>query len=258
MNLDAPIGLIEAALDAALDLLGERLRAIVREVAKGGQIPRADAMAMARARSALDELQGSTLGRALGDALARKRTALEAVMEDVEGEDMGDGPVSFTKVARAAIDALLSVTDDQIRKLAGDATEESARYLMQTVISGGPEADLIDKIASTMQKRKDQARTMAETMVAGFERQLTVQHAQDNGIEVFAYLGPDDGVTREWCSHWAGRSGTVEEFEETGSDWGRESQPLPVLAYGGGYNCRHRFVPLVTKGQRDRYPRGPE
>jgi hypothetical protein len=126
------------------------------------------------------------------------------------------------------------------------------------VISGGPADGLLDKIASTIGKRKDQAESLAETVVSGFHRQLTIQRANEAGIELFAYVGQDDDLTREWCSHWVGRSGTAEEFEATANMWDREKQPMPVMAYGGGWRCRHDFTTLVTQKQIDRYPRGPK
>jgi hypothetical protein len=259
VNLDPSIGLVEAALRAALDLLERRLVAIVRLVSEGGTISRSDALAMARARSALDELQGSALGSIMSEALGRKRTALEAIAEQVLSEGTGYGfPDAFTQASKAVMDALYRVSDTQIRQFAGDATEEAARYLMQTVISGGPADGLLDKIASTIGKRKDQAESLAETVVSGFHRQLTIQRANEAGIELFAYVGQDDDLTREWCSHWVGRSGTAEEFEATANMWDREKQPMPVMAYGGGWRCRHDFTPLVTQKQIDRYPRGPK
>lgn len=259
MDLDPTIGLLELALKKAYRELEKKLRRIVLRVSRDGKITASDALTIRRARSDLDALKGSELEAIVGDALEAKRSVLGRVADMVlaDAKEIGIKD-TFSNTSKAVIDALGEITDDQVRQVAKGATEEAAQYLIQTVISGGPSDGLIEKMASVMGRREDQARSLAEAMVAGFERQLSVRQAKESGVTRFAYLGPDDGVTRPWCSHWVGLSGTPQQFEETGDLWGRDKQPMPVMAYGGGYNCRHRFVALVTPEQVAEYEQGPK
>jgi hypothetical protein len=259
LDLDPTIALLELALKKAYGELEKRLRAIVAGVSKGGKISAGDALAIRRARSDIDQLKGSELDKVVSDALQAKRDVLGRVAEMVlEEAKKIDIPDEFSDTSQKVIDALGEITDDQIRGVAKGATDEAAQYLMQTVISGGPADGLLEKMAQTMGRRVDQARSLAEAMVAGFERQLSVRQATEAGVKWFAYLGPDDEITREWCGHWVGRAGTPQQFEETADMWKRDKQPMPVMAYGGGYNCRHRFVALVTKEQIAEYEKGPQ
>lgn len=258
MDLDPMIAILTDALRSAYRLIGTRLREIILKSASKGVIPAGDALVIVRTRNELEQLKGSGLEKIVGALLAKKRSALARLADKVLQEAVSAGlKKEFTDTGRNIIEALGKITDDQVRELAVGVTDELTRYTMQTMIAGGPADGLLDKIATKLDIRADQAETVSEAMIAGFERSLMVNQAKESGIELFAYLGPDDGITRPWCKHWVDRCGTPEEFEETADEWNREKQPLPVMVYGGGFNCRHRFVPLVTEEQRARYERGP-
>jgi hypothetical protein len=258
LDLDPIIALLQTALEGTYSELEKRLRVIVTSVSKDGKIAAGDALTIRRARSALDQLKGSELEDMVGKALRAKRGALEriagAVLEEAKKLKIPD---EFSDTSKSVIEALGEITDDQIRGVAGGAATETTQYVMQTVIGGGNTDGLLNQIASKLAIRKDQARSLSEAMVAGFERQLSVRQATEAGVKYFAYLGPEDGVTRPWCNHWVGRAGTIQMFEETADMWGRDKQPLPAMMYGGGYNCRHRYVALVTDKQIAEYEMGP-
>ncbi len=81
------------------------------------------------------------------------------------------------------------------------------------------------------------------TNVAGFRSALEVRKASQVDPEpLFAYIGPDDSKTRELCRKILRKNKlyTLAEIAELDRD------PLvqiePVLIYGGGYNCRHRWI----------------
>lgn len=59
---------------------------------------------------------------------------------------------------------------------------------------------------------------------------------------VWEYVGPDDEKTRDFCHDVLNRQQfwTRDEIEEL--DNHPEAQLLPVFIYGGGYNCRHRWI----------------
>lgn len=235
----------------------ELLSSSVREMrAKDGRLL-SSALNIVRASNAARIIRAEIIERGIGDIRIELRRQLDKIIKDTtaQSRELGiDG--MFGDASREAIAALADSADQEIASLAGQASSRISAYLMRAVTAGGGRDDLLLELQDILDVTSRQAETLISTVLNSFARQITVMQAADNGIEEYAYVGPDDQVTREWCSHWVGRRGTIEEYEETADMWGRQSQPLPVIVYGGGYNCRHRFIPITSRN-RDRYERGP-
>lgn len=223
---------------------------------RDGKITR-DALNIARAGSAARVLRDEIVSRGIGSVRISLRRQLDEIIKDVaaRSKDLGlDG--MFGEASREAIAAIADADDREIASLAGQAADRVSSYLMRAVTGGGDRDTLLLDIQRILDSTERQAETLVGTILNSFGRQLTIMQAEENDIEEYAYVGPDDDVIRDWCSHWVGLRGTPEEFEETAEDWGRDKQPGPVMVYGGGYNCRHRFVPITARN-RDRYEKGP-
>lgn len=82
------------------------------------------------------------------------------------------------------------------------------------------------------------------TSLAAFDRTVTVKKAEDNGLELFVYRGPDDKITRPFCAKVLEQRDppiyTIDEIRKMDNGTG-----LDVLTYGGGYNCRHQWSPVT-------------
>lgn len=81
-----------------------------------------------------------------------------------------------------------------------------------------------------------------DTAVAGFDRTARMRGAVDAGVELFRYEGPRTNL-RPFCRDTIERNGgiyTLAEIQRMDN-----GQGLPVENYCGGYNCRHRWVPIV-------------
>ncbi|MDP3767024.1 MAG: hypothetical protein Q8S13_03335, partial [Dehalococcoidia bacterium] len=74
--------------------------------------------------------------------------------------------------------------------------------------------------------------------------------AAEAGVNRFAYFGPNDSRTRPWCADRVGALFTRAQIDEVPSDVG----PQPPSLYGGGYGCRHAWVP-VPEEQAGDFPR---
>lgn len=235
----------------------ELLSSSMREMrTKDGKLL-SNALNIIRANSAARAIRAEIIERGIGEIRIELRRRLDDIIRETsrQARDLGiDG--MFTDASREAISALADSADQEIASLAGQASSRISAYLMRAVTAGGNRDDLLLDVQDILDVTTSQAETLIGTILNSFARQLTVMQASDNGIDEYAYVGPDDQVTRDWCSHWVGRRGTIDEFEETSDRWGRQSQPLPVIVYGGGYNCRHRFIPITSRN-RDRYERGP-
>ncbi|SHK67173.1 CdiA C-terminal domain-containing protein [Rhodothermus profundi] len=80
--------------------------------------------------------------------------------------------------------------------------------------------------------------TVANTALAGLDRIQSFSDAKQAGIQRFRYVGPPP--IRRFCKEHYGKIYTLEEIKKLDN-----GQGLPVWIYGGGYNCRHRWVAVV-------------
>jgi len=123
---------------------------------------------------------------------------------------------------------LLDVADDLARVL-------SARAL-EGVLGMRPVDALVQDFAQIAGISQRQARTLYDTAVSTYTRQVEQLHATGEASELFVYVGPADSVMREFCRKHIGRVYPRESIDEM------DNGQLPnVLLTGGGYNCRHTW-----------------
>jgi hypothetical protein len=93
-------------------------------------------------------------------------------------------------------------------------------------------------------------KTELETAAMTFSRTVTANKAEELGLTLFEYIGPDDKITREFCKDLLrNRDSHVYTKEEiAGMDNG---QGLSVQTSGGGYNCRHHWQPVSEKRAKE-------
>ena len=80
-----------------------------------------------------------------------------------------------------------------------------------------------------------------ETAKAAMDRIARFGAASDVGVEYFRYAGPTANL-RPFCSGHIGAIYSIDEIEQMSN-----GQGLPVWSHCGGYNCRHRWVPVANK-----------
>jgi len=81
--------------------------------------------------------------------------------------------------------------------------------------------------------------TTIDTGVAGLDRTISLAQSEIAGVEYYLYDGPRDERNRPFCAALTGHWVTSEELARL-----RNGQIEPAAIYGGGYNCRHRWVAL--------------
>lgn len=117
-------------------------------------------------------------------------------------------------------------------KLADEITAGIVRYQYGALNREGVLAVIEEQTGKT----GHQLATQFNTALFGFYQAANNELAEELGIEEFAYIGPDDDLTRDFC--WAilvqDRNWTKDEILALDN-----GQGLPVFEYGGGYNCRH-------------------
>ncbi|KPK95801.1 hypothetical protein AMJ80_03575 [bacterium SM23_31] len=102
---------------------------------------------------------------------------------------------------------------------------------LRTIIAGL--ADEFDGIAHKFA-------TEAFTGISVFDRTIKSENFKEAGIEKFIYFGPLDELTRDTC-----RAALTDPRQQTG--WTiEEINNSPVgFTIGGGWNCRHEWLPFV-------------
>jgi hypothetical protein len=165
-------------------------------------------------------------------------------------------PQSMSGPTMRSTQALLSSSVSAVSSLFDQSQKQIESYLSAAMIGGVRDRELFDQIERQLGTLRGYAQTHVATALHSMHSMIMVRHAMDNDIEWFAYRGPKDSITREWCGHWVNRVGTREMFESTDDKWGRRDQPDPVMVWRGGWNCRHRFEPIVGD-LPDKRRRGP-
>lgn len=97
----------------------------------------------------------------------------------------------------------------------------------------------IDSVTDSLSKTiKNRIETELRTGAAGLNRSITFVRATDiKDVPKFRYIGPDDKITRVFCREHLDKEYTAEEIGRLDN-----GQGLDVMAYGGGWNCRHDWV----------------
>jgi hypothetical protein len=158
-------------------------------------------------------------------------------------ESLGIDPL--TVIDATTIEALVRFKVEQVQFKVIESVGNIRPLLLQTIILGEK-----PDIASIMKRVSGvpihQIETELRTSMLAFNRTVTAIQAEKSGIERFVYLGPDDRITRDFCSHVLNERNppvyTLDEILAMDNEQG-----LDVLQYGGGYNCRHEWQPITPE-----------
>lgn len=255
---DRVVDRFERELLAAYLRAGQTLARVAQAVAQGqtgATITAARAGQLRQQiRAALDDAGLSDLFIAMTDA------PLDAVAASALRAQVGEAAGRLVSVIQPRIQALkaLSLLDlvDQQEVLAGDLW----RTLTRGVLSGQPPTDLLPDLAARLELSVPKTRTLYDTAVGVYSRQVEAITTEGDPEPVYLYWGPNDLVTRPFCREHVGKVYTRDEIDAL------DNGQLPnVFLTGGGYNCRHgwtavsRFSELREyAGQDKRIPETPE
>jgi len=206
------------------------------------------------AQSAID---GSRTALSRAVRAARLRREIQAALRTAGFDHLADTATSGsldTLVAqlervRGAAQLLAFTTTDQTRILAlkelarmdvvagGDEIATALwRTLAQGLFSQRPVAQLLDDLAETLDLEESRARTLYDTAVSVFTRQVEAMKSSGEADEPFVYVGPVDGVMRPFCRARVGKVYTRAAIDAM------DNKQLPnVFLTGGGFNCRHTW-----------------
>ena len=146
------------------------------------------------------------------------------------------------------LDALVALKEIRFAELL-QVGEEIAVQLWRITVDGvlgtRPVLDLVDDLADLLDISARQARTVYDTAVSTFSRQVGQLGTTGAPDEAFLYVGPDDEKTRPFCED------RVDKVYSRAAIDAMDNGQLPnVMLTAGGFNCRHawkRVSPLDTE-----------
>lgn len=172
-------------------------------------------------------------------------------LETIFGDELEFAREEFKRLSGAKF--ALTVTDfHNVQALVNDQMDRASRTVSQymgdirsIVLNATITGDVPD-LKPIRQKFGDSITSNIETDIRtslqGFSRAITLQQADESGLKLFLYIGPDDDVTRPFCQDKVDQIFTKDEID--GWDNG---QGLPANIYLGGYNCRHQLRPITEE-----------
>lgn len=216
--LDLPVDELDEFMQAAgLDLRDQGVRDVVADLA-------------GYAEETLF-VQGRPTARGVLDTVAAEALLDSYMTTRVDGtlSDVIDGPIRQR------------LRDGLTANLGSMSTEELAGQLIESIDGTVPQAMTE---ANTMIAAAD--RFVDETVRTSLE---TEEDAEPGEQYLIGYIGPDDRtvsprnrVIRPFCSHMVGKAFKLIDLKKADN-----AQGLNVRLYGGGWNCRHRLVPVINE-----------
>jgi hypothetical protein len=100
------------------------------------------------------------------------------------------------------------------------------------------------EIAKILEHAEGRVQTLYDTAVSIYGRQVEAESAGDDPAVRFAYMGPVDQKTRDFCLRHVGKVYTRAEIDKL--DNGQLSN---VYLVGGGWNCRHVWMEIAKSSE---------
>ena len=126
--------------------------------------------------------------------------------------------------------------------VASDLANELTKAVIQYQYGSASRDGLLEAITSKVETADRHLKTQFQTALFGYYQEANNRIAEDAGLDLFVYVGPDDDLTRPFC-----QDVLADERQEKG--WTQEEimaldngTGLPVFQYGAGWNCRHVWV----------------
>jgi hypothetical protein len=183
-------------------------------------------------------------------------------------------PVEFTRLSVDVINQLKADQFARFHELSTATREALRRSMFDAVLGSGRFDDFTQNVAASLRMDvptgrittgtglvrrvnfEAQARTIAHDSITQHGAAVNEEAARSAGIDYFLYGGPLDGITRKFCADCIRGTGDpgkraiapriytrAARAELNNGQTGAGSVPIAR----GGYNCRHRWLPLTEE-----------
>jgi hypothetical protein len=116
--------------------------------------------------------------------------------------------------------------------------------VMRGSISRRAQRAIPQELAKILEHAEGRVQTLYDTAVSVYGRQVEAESAGDDPTTRFAYFGPVDQKTREFCLDHVGKVYTRAEIDRL--DNGQLSN---VFLTAGGWNCRHQWMEIAKSSE---------
>lgn len=153
------------------------------------------------------------------------------------------GTAGRGSVTEETLRALASFTRDSFLAQAGAMPARLKEEVIKAVLAGGRSSDVAAALSKLVERFN--AETLANTALNTFSRSVEYEMAkQDPPDARYVYEGPIDEKTRDICLAMAAAGPlTLAEID---------SRFPGAFVDGGGYNCRHSWIPVDAAREVDR------
>ncbi len=152
-----------------------------------------------------------------------------------------DDAVFFGKVSETQLQALRNMQQSSILKYTDDIGERVRLSLVQGVLQNKSKDKLRRLLLQDLTIKPYEVETIITTSMANYSRSLTLLQLEDQPQQKLIYQGPLDSKTRPVCIRMLAQGAMTQSQVEA---------KFPgALRDGGGFNCRHQWVPLSSNTQ---------
>lgn len=228
----------ESELEGVLRRAEREIARLARQLtAEDGQLVRTRASLGRALRMRTDIGQAfETAGfRALADRALGGR--LDTLAESILSRNaIGAAAADLTPLAAKTIVAFKELRLAELLDWGTSVSTTAWRVTVDGVLGLRHVDDLVLDLGQALDTSLPRARTLYDTAVSTFSREVGLVHATGEDDELFLYAGPIDSITRPFCRARVGKVYARDEIDEM------DNGQIPnVLITGGGYNCRHVF-----------------
>lgn len=228
----------EGQLEGVLRRTDRHIAELVRQLKQeDGRLVRTHA-SLGRAIRMRKDLAGAIVKAGLNELLDE---AIADRFDDLADTILGNSTIAAraAKLSPVDIEAITAMKELRLADLLDwrdGVAQEAWRITVDGVLGLSPVDNLVADLSELLDTSLPRARTLYDTSVSTFSRQVNLLHATGDPDELFYYAGPVDSITRKFCIERVGKVFTRAEIDEM------DNGQLPdVLITGGGYNCRHTF-----------------
>jgi len=169
--------------------------------------------------------------------------ALETMGDLAKYQGMGQTAVARVERAVAwsaeTLDAFHDIKLRELLSVSDAALRRVEQTLLRGIVGAQDRGELLNELLAELEVTLPQARTIYDTALSEFSRIAVTSTATGESDEAFLYSGPIDGLTRPFCLDLVGKVYPRHEIDAMDN-----GQLDNTLITGGGYNCRHTWLPV--------------
>ena len=150
--------------------------------------------------------------------------------------------LQYSDVTMETLNNLKELDYSEFAQLSDNMNQNLTRVIINQQLGILTKDMAVEEITKYTGQFSKYSKTWVDTAISGYYRESSEKLGTDMGIELWEYFGPDDKITRPFCHDQliANQQLTIEQWNQKSN-----GQINPVSKYGGGYNCRHRLLPVV-------------